>query len=481
MAANGGHTFPQPHSSLSAHRILEPSLFSELLATKTRYMGSEQEQPICFSHLEDDLHSAFTKAPFVEGAHFTSLFQELDLYCESAPSTENDKPLVVVGDSGVGKSAALANWAARRVGNAPPTRNRLDFSEYVFYHAIGCSRLSTQVIHLLRRLVNSIIFHFQLNDTTNLADEKLPWILPRLLERASKKGRVVICLDGLHNICSKDKDFGLKWLPISLPIGGKFHLQNEYLLQRTKCCFYSPFLPFIPIYSVKMIVSATTPIATYSHQADQNERISDHSKKFQVKVQHTWNEIQRRKWPSLPLESTQVTCVANFIDNYLSSTTQYSREQTLGMRAQAIETVCAHPLATNPLFVNVLIRGLFHAIGLGFNVNKCLAAWMPCRTTAELFEHVLLLFESGTPRKISAGGDNSNLLGWALCLLFVARHGLHERELIELLDLVQQQSIWNSQTSGTAVPVKLKILNMLMKNKQRLIDIFRSFDKDGNG
>ena len=123
------------------------------------------EQPFCFSHLEDDLHSAFMKAPFVEGAHFTSLFQELDLYCETAPSTEIEKPLVVVGDSGVGKSAALANWAARRVGNALPTRNRLDFSEYVFYHAIGCSRLSTQVIHLLRRLVNSIIFHFQLNDT----------------------------------------------------------------------------------------------------------------------------------------------------------------------------------------------------------------------------------------------------------------------------------------------------------------------------
>jgi hypothetical protein len=128
-------------------------------------MDSEQEQPFCFSHLEDDLHSAFMKAPFVEGAHFTSLFQELDLYCETAPSTEIEKPLVVVGDSGVGKSAALANWAARRVGNALPTRNRLDFSEYVFYHAIGCSRLSTQVIHLLRRLVNSIIFHFQLNDT----------------------------------------------------------------------------------------------------------------------------------------------------------------------------------------------------------------------------------------------------------------------------------------------------------------------------
>ena len=123
----------------------------------------------------------------------------------------------------------------------------------------------------------------------------------------------------------------------------------------------------------------------------------------------------------------------------------------------------------------------FHAIGLGVNVNQCLVAWMPCRTTAELFEHVLLFFESGTPTKISAGGNNSKLLGWALSLFFVARHGLHERELIELLDLAQQQSNWNSQTSGTAVPVTLKILNMLMKNKQRLIDIFRLFDTDGSG
>ncbi len=80
---------------------------------------------------------------------------------------------------------------------------------------------------------------------------------------------------------------------------------------------------------------------------------------------------------------------------------------------------------------------------------------------------------------------NSNplgsLLGNSLCLLFVARHGLHERELIELLDLVQKQSSWNSQTQGTVVPVKLNILKMMIENKQRLIDIFRSFDTDGNG
>ncbi|KAL3789640.1 hypothetical protein ACHAW5_002357 [Stephanodiscus triporus] len=418
------------------------------------------EEQFCFSHLEDDLHSTFTKESFIEGSQFTSLFQELDLYCETAAATEEDNPLVVVGDSGVGKSAALATWAARRVCNSPPTRNRLDDVEFVFYHHIGCSRLSTQVLHLLRRLVNSIIVHFQLKDAMNLADEKLPWILPRLLERASKKGRVVICLDGLHHICSNDKDFGLKWLPKTYPAG------------------------------VKLIVSATTPNdetrSDHSHHAtysDHDTRISDHSKKFQAKVQQTWNEIQRRKWPTLSLECAHSTCVANFIDSYLLFNT--SLEQILGMRSHVIEIVCTHPLSTNLMFVNFLVRGLCHAVGMGYNAKQFLVAWMPSRTTAELFEHILSLFETDAPRQSSVGGSNSNslgsLLGNSLCLLFVARHGLHERELIELLDLVQKQSSWNSQTQGTVVPVKLNILKMMIENKQRLIDIFRSFDTDGNG
>lgn len=416
-------------------------------------MDAEQEQ-FCFSLLEDDLHSTFTKVPFVEGMQFTNLFQELDLYCESDAATgrEGGKPLVVVGDTGVGKSAAIANWAARRVGNAPSTRNRLDFAEFVFYHAMGCSRLSTQVVQLLRRLVNSIISHFQIKDVMNLSDEKLPWILPRLLEKASKKGRLIICVDGLHHICSNDKDYGLKWLPTCLPAG------------------------------VKMIVSATTPNVT---PADQGQHPSEYAKRFQIKVQQTWNEIHRRKWPTLPLECMQSTCVANYIEKYLSFETQCSPQQILDMRSQVIEVICNHPLATNPMFVKFLLRGLCHAIGLGYNWNQCLVAWMPCHTIAELVEYMLLLFEAGSSGMGSVGGRNMSrlgpLLGDSLPLLFVARHGLHERELMELLDLMHQQSNWNDLTEGTAVPITLKILQMLMENKQRLIDIFRSFDTDGNG
>ena len=185
--------------------------------------STERDPSFCFSHLEDNLHSTFSSSLFVEDKTFINLFQQLDVYSEQTAATRGgiDKPLVVVGESGVGKSAALAKWTARRKANVPPTR-RLDYTEYVFWHTIGCSRLSTQITHLLRRLVNELVVHFELKETMDLADEKLPWILSRLLERASQRGRVVVVIEGLQHICSNDKDYELKWLPLSLPPNSKW-------------------------------------------------------------------------------------------------------------------------------------------------------------------------------------------------------------------------------------------------------------------
>ena len=227
-------------------------------------------------------------------------------------------------------------------------------------------------------------------------------------------------------------------------------------------------LLFLSICIVRMILSATTP-------ATDPDNATDHTKKLQAKIRQTWNEIQRRKWPTLPLECLQNACVANFIQNYLSQLSHH--DILLGQRKQLIEIISTHSLATNPLFLTFVLRGICHADSLGYNVNHCLVSWMPCRTAAELIQHMLSLFESGMPRKNSL--DTSNvcrlgpMLGDSLSLLFVARHGLHENELFELLGRVKRQSHWNKETEGTVVPVKLKILQMLMQKKNRLIDIFR--------
>ena len=139
----------------------------------------------CFSHLEDDLHSAPSNAPFVESPATSDVFQQLDVYASSSGGDDGDgngsgssAPLVVVGAHGSGKSAALKHWTAKRRARAPHARRRLDYAECVFWHAIGSSRLSTRVTHLLRRLVNELIGHFDLQGAMDLADDRLPWILP---------------------------------------------------------------------------------------------------------------------------------------------------------------------------------------------------------------------------------------------------------------------------------------------------------------
>ena len=46
---------------------------------------------------------------------------------------------------------------------------------------------------------------------------QLPWDLPRFLELASKKGKILILIDGLHRLRFEEADIGLKWLPLSFP------------------------------------------------------------------------------------------------------------------------------------------------------------------------------------------------------------------------------------------------------------------------
>ena len=227
-----------------------------------------------------------------------------------------------------------------------------------------------------------------------------------------------------------------------------------------------------------MILAATRP----DPERGKDQDLTDHVRNLQTKIRQTWNEIQRRKWPTLPLECLPDD-VAEFVDGYLAQLSRSSREEgvLLARRRQLVETVRTHPLATNALFLTTLLRGVSHAEALGHDPRRCLDAWMLCRTAAELLRLVVAVFEAGPPRRsrldaAGVGGDVRRLgpmLGDALSLLFVARHGLHEGELFELLGRVSQQSSWNKETEGTVVQTKLKILQVLKHNKNRLIDIFR--------
>lgn len=318
----------------------------------------------CFSLLEGELQRNFaeslTNVVTSSSKQNSQLdkndsIRRLDAYCSSI-NNQKPTPLAILGEQGSGKSALLANW----------TRNRqrvANDDEHIFFHAIGCSNLSCEVSHLLRRLIRWLVEQFALKDDIDLSDDdKLPWMLPRLLECVSKKGKVIIVLDGIHNSKSSHNGIGLKWLPSSIPS------------------------------NVRMIVSSTcggidaTPTSEYTkQQLLRSLRICD--------------EIERRKWSTITLS----------------------------------------PMGKN---------------------------------SSESIEQMLSRFNSES---------NGNMLNRSLALLFISRHGLHEDELFDLLGRMTHQSWWNETQRSSVVSVKLKMLNILSQEKQRLIDMFRLLDRDGNG
>lgn len=427
-------------------------------------------ESFCFSHIEDDLHDNFvtsrldgTSSVYVEDPSSKTPLH-LNAYC-NVSSREAQLPIILAGPEGIGKSAAIANWTRQRKDNVISSRG-LGYQEFVFYHAIGCSRLSTSVLHLLRRLITSLINHFELKEAIDLADEKLPWVLPRLLERASKKGKVVIVIDGgLQHICSHDENYGLKWLPLQLPS------------------------------NVRMIISVTTPCENPPQISDYDAPNICYATRLQNKIKRVWDELQRRKWPMICLKEFDPNQAAAIVEKNLPP----ESSNVAIPRKILVKSILSHEYSTNALFLTTLLKGVRHAKEcLRFKqkeVEQCLNLWTSSsiKTCNDLIESMLTVFECGPnniqelpsqPRHTLDSNESSRLgtlLSHSLSLLFVSRHGLREDELLELVEHVRENARWEKQTKDTVIPIKLKILQCIMTKKNRLIDIFRSFDEDGNG
>ena len=312
----------------------------------------------CFAHLENELHQNFADSLTNSSVFVQNDLQRLDAYCAQNNQGANT-PTVILGEVGSGKSSLLANWVRSR-------HNVAHDDEQIFYHAIGCSRLSCHISHLLRRLENWLLQQFDLKDDIDLSqDDQLPWILPRLLERVSKKGAAVIVLDGLQHT----KENGLRWLPSKLPP------------------------------NIHMIVSSSSPV---SSRGD----LDAHSMKQQAKTRQIRDEIERRNCPVLEMKPLSEESVRAFVAKQV--------EEHGGI----IDDLCSHPNANNPSFLTSVLRGVSNSPTSDRDVMK---QYLSCENATQLIEHMLAQQVVGS------------MLGNALSLLFVARHGLHEDELFDLL------------------------------------------------
>jgi nephrocystin-3 len=118
-------------------------------------------------------------------------------------------PIVVTGQSGTGKSAALAEWAHRWRRDHP--------EDLVVQHYIGATPASAEWEALVRRLLEELKLAFGLIEEVPTRRELLAPALGEWLVRCSGNRRVVLVIDALDQLTDDPVAGTLGWLPIVFP------------------------------------------------------------------------------------------------------------------------------------------------------------------------------------------------------------------------------------------------------------------------
>ena len=295
-------------------------------------------------------HAAFRRSRAGVYVERKELFAALD-----AHAAGEGPPLVVLGESGGGKSALLANWVARQMADITPP--------LILDHYIGATPASTDWENMVRRILGELNRHFDLKLEIPDKPDALRMAFANGLYRAAASGRIILVLDGLNQLEDRDQAPDLPWLPPELP------------------------------QKVRLVLSTLTG--------------------------RSWEALKERLWPTLEVNPLSIPERLDLIPHYLM---QYGkalnpvRSQRLAKAAQA----------ANPLYLRVLLEEL-RQWGDHDTLDDRIDHYLEASGPRELYEKVLERWEGDYER------DRPNLVRDTMTLLWAARRGLSEVELLEVL------------------------------------------------
>lgn len=302
------------------------------------------------------------------------LLQQLDKFIANPSSALG----IVSGDSGVGKSSLLAEWAHNLQKN--------NLKAWVFEHYIGAFG-STSGLDIIHRLLDELDTAFSINVEQDEKRPLVPYELCKYLNTklAQLRKPVVIVLDALDQLEKDSLD--LRWLPVELP-------SNVHIVVSTLCANKS--------------CASLGKLWKYLSGDDINPR--EH-RLFQVEPFEQLNKM-------------------DLIDSF-------SRQYRKNLSSEHINKIVSSPLSSNPLFLkNVLdevrLHGRFNSTtgqGVSQEISELLDGYLNVECINSFFELVIANRESYFGRGV---------VERILSLLYSANNGLSEVELLKLLNENEQ-------------------------------------------
>lgn len=119
--------------------------------------------------------------------------------------------LVVIGASGSGKSALLANWALGYRAAHPDV--------FVLPCFVGASPAGTDWAGMVRRIIGELSRRFDLKVEIPDPSQELRATFATTLHRAAAKGRVVLVIDAVNQLEDREGALDLSWVPPAVPDG----------------------------------------------------------------------------------------------------------------------------------------------------------------------------------------------------------------------------------------------------------------------
>jgi nephrocystin-3 len=283
-------------------------------------------------------------------------------------------PLLLLGDSGSGKSALLANWVAHWREDHP--------HDFIVQHYIGGTADSADHWRLMTRLMAEI--KRWSNDSealpTNHDDmlKDFPLWLAKGRVRAAHEGvRFILVLDALNQLDDQDHARLLGWLP-EHPFTGPLRLIVSTLQGKP---------------------GADDPLEV----------------------------IRKRRWQELRIQPLTVEERQRMIADYLA---RFGKK----IDVDRLERLASAEPAANPLYLKILLDEL-RVTGTHDRLDERITEYLVAADIPSLLQQVLARYRRDYER------DRKGLVAEALGLIYAARRGLSETELLQLLRPADQMQL----------------------------------------